>query len=312
VERPGRRLAGHKPCAWAIRAVAPEEHGMIQSSQARLMTGGDLARDIAGRTAKQAKRFAEQTGNRPCLATVLVGDDPASATYVRMKRDRCEKAGIISRHVPLPTATTTAALVDTITALSEDPAIHGILLQHPVPAHIDERAAFEAIAPAKDVDGVTLGSFASMAFGRPGLASCTPAGILRLLDSYGVEIAGRHAVVIGRGPILGKPVAMLLLARDATVTMCHSRTAELPSIVNTADIVIAAIGKPQFVRGDWIKPGAVVVDAGYNAGNVGDVAFDEAVGRANLLTPVPGGVGPTTIAVLLEQTVEAAFRQSAR
>jgi methylenetetrahydrofolate dehydrogenase (NADP+)/methenyltetrahydrofolate cyclohydrolase len=292
--------------------VTPEEHALTLISQARLMTGTELARDIAGRTAKRAKHFAEQTGHRPCLATVLVGDDPASATYVRMKRDRCAKAGIISRHVPLPASTTTATLVATITALSEDPAIHGILLQHPVPAQIDERAAFEAIAPEKDVDGVTLGSFASMAFNRPGLAACTPAGILRLLDVYGVDPAGRHAVVIGRGPILGKPVAMLLLARDATVTMCHSKTVDLPSIVRTADIVIAAVGKPGFVRGDWLKSGAIVVDAGYNEGNVGDVAFDEALGRADLLTPVPGGVGPTTIAVLLEQTVEAAFRQSAR
>ncbi|WP_326938125.1 bifunctional 5,10-methylenetetrahydrofolate dehydrogenase/5,10-methenyltetrahydrofolate cyclohydrolase [Amycolatopsis cynarae] len=218
------------------------------------------------------------------------------------------RGGIDSRHVPLPATTTTPGLVAAIAELSADPTVDGILLQHPVPAGIDERAAFEAIAPGKDVDGVTMHSFAAMAFGLPGVASCTPAGILRLLDAYGVNVAGTHAVVIGRSPILGKPVAMLLLARDATVTVCHSRTAGLPSIVAGADIVVAAVGRPEFVRGAWLKPGAVVVDAGYNPGNVADVAFEEALGRAGLITPVPGGVGPTTIAVLLEQTVEAAFR----
>ncbi|MDX6291578.1 MAG: methylenetetrahydrofolate dehydrogenase / methenyltetrahydrofolate cyclohydrolase, partial [Kribbellaceae bacterium] len=187
----------------------------------------------------------------------------------------------------------------------------GILLQHPVPAQIDERAAFEAIDPSKDVDGVTMHSFAAMAFGEPGFRSCTPAGIMRLLDAYGVRASGVHAVVIGRSPILGKPVGMLLLAADATVTYCHSRTRNLPEIVATADIVVAAVGKPNFVRGSWLKPGAVVVDAGYNDGNVGDVHFEEAARVASLLTPVPGGVGPMTIALLLEQTVNAAAALSA-
>ena len=164
--------------------------------------------------------------------------------------------------------------------------------------------------PHKDVDGVTKDSFASMAFGLPGFASCTPAGIMRLLDAYGVDPTGQHAVVIGRSPILGKPLGMLLLARDATVTYCHSRTKDLPAIVRTADIVVAAVGRPHFVRGDWIKPGAVVIDAGYNEGNVGDVAFSEAVSVASLITPVPGGVGPTTIAVLIEQTISAAEAQN--
>ena len=196
-----------------------------------------------------------------------------------------------------------------ISAQSADPEVHGILLQHPVPPQIDERAAFEAIAPGKDVDGVTMHSFAAMAFGYPGFASCTPAGIMRLLDAYGVDPVGKHAVVVGRSPILGKPVGMLLLGRNATVTYCHSRTRDLPRIVRAADIVVAAVGRPEFVQGEWIKPGAVVVDAGYNPGNVGDVAFAEAVDRASLLTPVPGGVGPMTIAMLLEQTVDAAFEQ---
>jgi methylenetetrahydrofolate dehydrogenase (NADP+)/methenyltetrahydrofolate cyclohydrolase len=165
---------------------------------------------------------------------------------------------------------------------------------------------FEAIDPVKDVDGVTMHSFAAMAFGLPGPVACTPGGIIRLLDAYGVELAGRHAVVIGRSPILGKPVGMLLLGRDATVTYCHSRTRRLPEIVKDADIVVAAVGQPRFVRGTWLKAGAVVIDAGYNEGNVGDVALDEVARVASLVTPVPGGVGPMTVAILLEQTVAAA------
>jgi methylenetetrahydrofolate dehydrogenase (NADP+)/methenyltetrahydrofolate cyclohydrolase len=276
---------------------------------ATLMAGSPLALDIQNRAAERARQFLRDTGTRPCLATVLVGEDPASVTYVRVKRNRCEKVGIESRYVSLAADTTTRELVQLITQLSADPAIHGILLQHPVPDHIDERAAFEAIVAAKDVDGVTMHSFAAMAFDYPGFASCTPGGIMRLLDAFGIDPKGKHAVVIGRSPILGKPVGMLLLARHATVTYCHSRTQELASVVRTGDIVVAAVGKPEFVRGDWLKPGAVVVDAGYNEGNVGDVAFGEASGRASFITPVPGGVGPMTIAVLLEQTVDAAFRQ---
>lgn len=271
-----------------------------------LMSGTEVAREITEHTAKQATDFLQRTGRRPSLAAVLVGDDPASVTYVRMKRNRSEQAGIESRLVQLPAETTTEQLVAAVTALSEDPLVDGILLQHPVPGHIDERAAFEAIAPAKDVDGVTMHSFAAMAFGEPGFESCTPGGIMRLLDAYDVDLKGKHAVVVGRSPILGKPVAMLLLARDATVTICHSKTRNLPEIVRTADVVVAAVGKPEFIRGAWVKPGAVVVDAGYNPGNVGDVAFDEI--DAGLITPVPGGVGPMTIALLLEQTVSAAAR----
>jgi methylenetetrahydrofolate dehydrogenase (NADP+)/methenyltetrahydrofolate cyclohydrolase len=282
---------------------------MTTTQDARPMRGTGLARQIVETTAERAADFEARTGTKPCLATVLIGDDPASVTYVRMKRNRCAKAGIESRHVQLPADTTTEQLIDVITELGADPAVHGILLQHPVPVQIDERAAFEAIPAGKDVDGVTMQSFAAMAFGYNGFASCTPGGIMRLLDAYGVDVSGKHAVVIGRSAILGKPAGMLLLARDATVTICHSRTQDLPDIVRTADIVVAAVGKPEFVRGDWLKPGAVVVDAGYNEGNVGDVAYDEARTQAGMVTPVPGGVGPTTIAVLLEQTVDAAFRQ---
>jgi len=273
------------------------------------MDGAALARDLVDETAKRAAAFEQRTGAKPSLATVLVGDDPASVTYVRMKQNRSAKAGIESRHVELPGDSSTAQLVEAIAELSSDPDVHGVLLQHPVPDQIDERAAFEAIAPGKDVDGVTMHSFAAMAFDEPGFASCTPGGIMRLLDAYDVDPLGQHAVVIGRSPILGKPVGMLLLARHATVTYCHSRTRDLPDVVRTADIVVAAVGKPAFVRGDWVAPGAVVIDAGYNPGNVGDVAFDEAVERASLITPVPGGVGPMTIAVLLAQTVDAAEQQ---
>lgn len=278
-------------------------------TQARLMDGTALARRVVEETAKKAADLTERTGSRPCLATVLVGEDPASVTYVRMKQNRCRKAGIESRHVALPAGTTTAELVGTLRELSADPGVHGILLQHPVGDHVDERAAFEAIAPEKDVDGVTFASFATMSFGLPGFVSCTPGGIVRLLDAYDVDPAGKRAVVVGRSAILGKPVGMLLLARDATVTYCHSRTQDLSAAVREADIVVAAVGRPRLIRGQDLKPGAVVVDAGYNPGNIGDVDFDSAVERASLITPVPGGVGPMTIATLLEQTVTAAARQ---
>jgi len=273
---------------------------------AQQMDGAALSREILERSAQRSAAFTERVGRRPCLAAVLVGHHPGSVTYVNMKQRRCERVGLDSRLVELPESATTHDVVSSIEELSTDDTVDGILLQHPVPASVDERAAFEAIAPHKDVDGVTNDSFAAMAFGLPGFASCTPAGIMRLLDAYDVDPAEKHAVVIGRSPILGKPIGMLLLARDATVTYCHSRTQDLPAIVRSADIVVAAVGRAHFVRGDWIKPGAVVIDAGYNEGNVGDVAFSEALSVASLITPVPGGVGPTTIAVLIEQTISAA------
>ncbi|WP_328443574.1 bifunctional 5,10-methylenetetrahydrofolate dehydrogenase/5,10-methenyltetrahydrofolate cyclohydrolase [Streptomyces sp. NBC_00386] len=285
---------------------------MSQTQTARLMDGTGLARRIVEETSGRAAELARRVGVTPCLATVLVGEDPASVTYVRMKRARCAKAGIESRLVALPATTTTAELVETLRSLSQDTGVHGILLQHPVGPHIDERAAFEAIAPQKDVDGVTMSSFGAMSFGLPGFASCTPGGIMRLLDEYDVELAGRHAVVVGRSAILGKPVGMLLLARDATVTYCHSRTTDLAAAVREADVVVAAVGRPRLIRGEDVKPGAVVIDAGYNPGNVGDVDFDTARTRARLITPVPGGVGPMTIAVLLAQTVDAASDQLTR
>jgi methylenetetrahydrofolate dehydrogenase (NADP+)/methenyltetrahydrofolate cyclohydrolase len=278
---------------------------------ATVMDGTAVAAAILENTSGRAAKFERDSGRKPCLATVLVGDDPASHTYVRMKTNRCRSTGLDSRRYDLPAATRTEEAVRLVAELSRDAGVDGILVQHPMPAHVDERAVFEAIAPMKDVDGVTNASFACMALDQRGFASCTPGGIMRLLDAYDVQLAGQRAVVVGRSSILGKPVGMLLLARDATVTYCHSRTAALADEVARADIVVAAVGRPELIRGAWIKPGAVVVDAGYNPGNVGDVEYAAAAERARLITPVPGGVGPTTIAVLLAQTVEAAERTAA-
>lgn len=270
------------------------------------LNGALVASKLLTDTARRVELLKSSTGKVPSLATVLVGDDPASHTYVRMKANRCADTGIRSLRVELEAATTTDQLVDELLTLSARDDVDGILLQHPVPHHIDERAAFEAISARKDVDGVTAASFAAAALGFEGYQSCTPSGILRLLDAYGIDIAGKHAVVVGRSPILGLPVGMLLLRRNATVTYCHSRTADLPGQVGSADIVVAAVGRPELIRGHWIKRGAVVVDAGYNPGNIGDVEFGVARDRARWITPVPGGVGPMTIAVLLAQTADAA------
>jgi methylenetetrahydrofolate dehydrogenase (NADP+)/methenyltetrahydrofolate cyclohydrolase len=270
------------------------------------LNGALVASKLLADTAERVKLLKHASGRAPCLATVLVGDDPASHTYVRMKANRCAKIGIRSLRVELDVTTTTDQLVDELRTLSADDDVDGILLQHPVPHHIDERAAFEAIAAHKDVDGVTAASFAATALNFPGYEPCTPSGILRLLDAYDIGIAGRHVVVVGRSPILGLPVGMLLLRRHATVTYCHSRTVELADQVGRADIVVAAVGQPELIRGSWIKRGAVVVDAGYNPGNVGDVEYATASERARWITPVPGGVGPMTIAVLLAQTTDAA------
>ena len=242
----------------------------------------------------------------PVLATILVGDDPASATYVKMKGKACESIGMDSRRIELPASTQTAALLRIIDELNNDPNVHGILLQHPVPDDVDERLAFDRIAATKDVDGVTTLGFGKISFGLEAYASCTPAGMIRLMDEYKVPIEGKHAVVVGRSPILGKPMALLLLERNATVTICHSRTKNLEQHLATADIVVAAVGKPNFIRGESLKPGVVVMDAGYNAGNVGDADYESCFKKASYITPVPGGVGPMTIAMLLAHTVQAA------
>ncbi|MCI3921267.1 bifunctional 5,10-methylene-tetrahydrofolate dehydrogenase/5,10-methylene-tetrahydrofolate cyclohydrolase [Paenibacillus sp. TRM 82003] len=272
-----------------------------------ILDGARVAADMKEGLKPTIERLTA-AGAKPCLATVLVGDDPASETYVKMKGNACRRLGIESKRMHLPAETTTAQLIDAIAGLNVDPAVHGILLQHPVPHHIDERAAFEAIAIEKDVDGVTMLGYAQNAFGRALFPSCTPAAIVEILDYYNIPIEGRHAVVIGRSPILGKPVSAMLLNRNATVTICHSKTENLPEIVKLGDIVVAAVGKPKFVQGDWIKPGAVVMDAGYNPGNVGDVDYEACLDRASAITPVPAGVGPVTIATLLKHTVRAAER----
>lgn len=277
-----------------------------------VMDGTAVANRILNETRDRAAKFERSHGRKPCLATVPVGDDPASHTYVRMKANRCRTTGLDSQRHHLPQTACTTQAVELVTELARDNAVDGILVQHPMPAQIDERQVFEAITPDKDVDGVTHASFSAMALGGTGFQSCTPGGIIALLDAYGVEPAGQHAVVIGRSPILGKPIGMLLLARDATVTYCHSKTTNLSAVIATAEIVVAAVGRPELIKGDWIKPGAVVIDAGYNPGNVGDVEYRAAAERARLITPVPGGVGPTTIAVLLAQTVDAAERLAPR
>jgi methylenetetrahydrofolate dehydrogenase (NADP+) / methenyltetrahydrofolate cyclohydrolase len=278
---------------------------------ATIIDGARVAENILAETRERAAAFENVAGRKPCLATVLVGNDPASHTYVRMKTNRCRTTGLDSRSHTIAASATTSGVSELVGRLSCDDGVDGILVQHPMPPQVDERAVFEAIVPTKDVDGVTMASFAAMALGEQGFQSCTPAGIMQLLEAYQIEPSGRHAVVIGRSPILGKPVGMLLLARNATVTYCHSRTTNLPRIVAQADIVVAAVGRPELIKGRWIKDGAIVIDAGYNPGNIGDVEYTAAAERASLITPVPGGVGPTTIAALLHQTVTAAQRSIA-
>ncbi|RJP36060.1 MAG: bifunctional 5,10-methylene-tetrahydrofolate dehydrogenase/5,10-methylene-tetrahydrofolate cyclohydrolase [Phycisphaerales bacterium] len=282
---------------------------MTDEPRAILMNGTALAARMLAAAAQKVRLIVERTGQIPTLATVLVGDNAASAVYVRMKRRRCEQAGMRSVRVELPHGTSTAQLVAEIVRLGEDPSVHGILVQHPVPAPIDRRAAFEAIPVAKDVDGVTSTTLGRTILGMPAFASCTPAGIMKLLAEYRVPLDGADAVVVGRSPILGRPMASMLINAHATVTLCHSRTRELPSIIARADVLIAAVGQPRYIQGDWLKPGAVVIDAGYNPGNVGDVDFESASRRASMITPVPGGVGPMTIAVLIDHTADAAAQQ---
>ena len=248
----------------------------------------------------------KMSGRAPVLATILVGDDPASATYVKMKASACARVGMESLRLVLGEATSTEELLFEIDRLNADPDVHGILLQHPVPTQVDERACFDRIALDKDVDGVTTWGFGRMAMGERAYGSATAAGIMRLLVHHEIALDGRHAVVVGRSPILGKPMALMLLNSNATTTICHSRTQGLPDLVRQADLVVGAVGKPEFIRSDWLKPGAVVVDAGYHPGGVGDVELANAISLCGAYTPVPGGVGPMTINTLIAQTVEAA------
>ncbi|MFN5246326.1 MAG: tetrahydrofolate dehydrogenase/cyclohydrolase catalytic domain-containing protein [Ignavibacteria bacterium] len=273
-----------------------------------ILDGKTLAKNIERTLAERTSALLSHApGRTPILATILVGNDPASATYVKMKGNACRRIGMDSRSIELPEQTTTAELEHVISQLNADPNVHGILLQHPVPHQIDERYCFDAIAPEKDVDGVTCLGFGRMTMACDAYGSATPAGIMTLLKHYEIPLKGKHAVILGRSPILGKPMAAMLLNEDCTITVCHSRSNDVQSHVRQADIIVAAVGKPSFVQASWIKPGSVIVDAGYHPGGIGDVdpaAFPLSIAY----TPVPGGVGPMTISTLMSQTLTAAER----
>ncbi len=279
---------------------------------AQIIDGKALALSLREEIAQEVSALEKDSGIKPGLAAVLVGDDPASAVYVRNKKIACEKAGLYPQEHLLPVSTTQEALLALIHKLNADPKIHGILVQLPLPSHIESRLILQAVSSEKDADGFHPINVGRLVAGDPVFVPCTPKGVIHMIDSTGLDIAGKRAVVIGRSNIVGKPVAMLLLHRHATVTICHSRTKDLPSVVRGADIVIAAIGKPFFVTPDMVKEGAVVIDVGINrladGKLVGDVDFDRVKERAGWITPVPGGVGPMTIAMLLQNTLESAQR----
>lgn len=279
---------------------------------AQILDGLGLARQI--RTALQERTKAlREAGVSPRLEVIVATQDPASVAYVRMKRKWCELAGLESGAFEVGPDTTQAQLLDQIRRLNDDPRVHGVLIQHPLPKHLDEQEALLTLGAEKDVDGITPQSLGRLVADLPGFRCATPLGIMTLLDHYGVPLQGKRALVIGRSVILGKPMALMLLQKHATVTIAHSRTENLPDLCRQADIVVAAVGRAEMVRGDWIKPGAVVVDAGYNRvegrdTDVGDVHFESASQVASWITPVPGGVGPMTVASLLANAVEAAER----
>lgn len=280
---------------------------------ATVLDGKALAKSIESELSARVETLKQKTGRTPILATILVGDDPASATYVRMKGNACQRVGMDSMRVEMPKDTTTDELLAKIDELNANPDVHGILLQHPVPAQIDERACFDRISLDKDVDGVTCLGFGRMSMGEPAYGSCTPQGIMHLLTHYGIKLEGKHAIVVGRSAILGKPMAMMLLNANCTVTICHSRTKNLAEYVASADIVVGAVGVPELIKKSWIKQGAVVVDAGFHPtdeGGCGDIELDGIEAIASAYTPVPGGVGPMTINTLIRQTVEAAEKEA--
>ena len=254
---------------------------------------------------KRVSEIKKKTGSSPILATILVGDNPASATYVNMKGNACRRIGMESLKIELPETTSTEELIKQINVLNDNKDVHGILLQHPVPSQIDERKCFDAIKIEKDVDGVTSLGFGKMSMQERVFGSCTPYGIMRLLDEYKIELEGKSAVVVGRSPILGKPMAMMLLNRNCTVTICHSKTQNLKSKIGDADIIVGAVGIPKFIKGDWIKNEAIVIDAGYHPEKCGDIELESIINRCEAYTPVPGGVGPMTINTLILQTIES-------
>ena len=272
---------------------------------AQILDGKKLANE-SEKEILESVLLLKESGIIPTLATILVGEDPASETYVRMKQQTCRRVGMESVAINLPKETSTKELLTKIDELNDDKSIHGILLQHPVPNQINERECFERISIEKDVDGVTCLGFGRMSMDLSAYGSCTPAGIMRMLDFYDIDISGMNAVVVGRSPILGKPMAMMLLNKNATVTICHSRTRELENHVKNADLVVGAVGVPKLIKKEWIKKGAIVIDAGYHPEKCGDIDLDGVEKIASSYTPVPGGVGPMTINTLILNTMEAA------
>ena len=272
---------------------------------AQILDGKKLANE-SEKEILESVSLLKKSGIIPTLATILVGEDPASETYVRMKQQTCKRVGMESVAINLPKETSTKELLSKIDELNNDKSIHGILLQHPVPNQINERECFERISIEKDVDGVTCLGFGRMSMSLSAYGSCTPAGIMRILEFYDVDISGMNAVVVGRSPILGKPMAMMLLNKNATVTICHSQTRELENHIKNADLVVGAVGVPKLIKKEWIKKGAIVIDAGYHPEKCGDIDLDGIEGIASSYTPVPGGVGPMTINTLILNTMEAA------
>ena len=272
-----------------------------------VLDGKSLSKKSESDLTERVKKIKSVNHERaPILATVLVGDDPASETYVKMKQNACKRIGMESIAIEMPATTSTRELLTKIDELNVNEDCHGILLQHPVPSQIDERRCFDHIAIEKDVDGVTCHGFGRMVMQLDAYGSATPQGIMRMIKSYQINPAGKHAVVVGRSAILGKPMAAMLLNANATVTICHSKTIDLDKIIKQADILVGAVGRPEFIKSDWIKSGAVVIDAGYHPGGYGDIEASNLSDIASAFTPVPGGVGPMTINTLIQQTVISA------
>jgi methylenetetrahydrofolate dehydrogenase (NADP+) / methenyltetrahydrofolate cyclohydrolase len=290
-------------------------HRLETAMAAQIIDGKAIAAKVRERIGSTVSTLKEQ-GITPGLAVVLVGDDPASRVYVGMKKKMCVELGMYSADHELPSTTTEADLLTLIGQLNADARVHGILVQLPLPDHIDTDKVLEAISPDKDADGFHPYNVGRLMIGKPTFQPCTPYGVMVMLDEIGYDLKGKEVVVVGRSNIVGKPVALMCLSRHATVTICHSRTKDLPDVVRRADVVIAAVGKAEMVKGDWIKPGAVVIDVGINRVGekklVGDVEYAAAAERASAITPVPGGVGPMTIAMLLQNTLESAQRAATR
>jgi methylenetetrahydrofolate dehydrogenase (NADP+)/methenyltetrahydrofolate cyclohydrolase len=283
---------------------------------AQVIDGKQIAQTIREEIKVKTQEFINRTGIQPGLATILVGQDPASQVYVRNKHRGCAEVGFYSEKHELPETTTVEELVALVQKLNKDPKIHGILVQLPLPKHIPESVAIDAIDPEKDVDGIHPNNIGNLVLGKKSFVACTPAGVMRLIDTTGIELKGKHAVVVGRSNIVGKPLSLLLLARHATVTICHSRTQDLGAVTRTADVLCVAVGKAKLIKGDMVKPGAVVIDIGTNRNEegklVGDVDFESVLPVAKAITPVPKGVGPMTITMLLWNTLESAEKFAAK